>query len=97
MRLPIKKAWPGDLEVDSHISVVEVAEVVNSSEARIRGVNKIHLQYLKAPDVVGHDSATYTRGSAPLDWQTGVMVPLFKKRETTTASSASLVRYIQRY
>ncbi|TWW81841.1 R2 Retrovirus-related Pol polyprotein from type I retrotransposable element [Takifugu flavidus] len=49
------------------------------------GVDEIRPEFLKALDVVGLSWLTrfcniaWTLGAVPLDWQTGVVVPLFKK------------------
>ncbi|TWW78160.1 R2DM Retrovirus-related Pol polyprotein from type II retrotransposable element [Takifugu flavidus] len=49
------------------------------------GVDEIRPEFLKALDVVGLSWLTqlcniaWTSGAVPLDWQTGVVVPLFKK------------------
>ncbi|TWW81825.1 hypothetical protein D4764_01G0016400 [Takifugu flavidus] len=59
-----EEVGPGDLEMGSHISGAEVAEAL---------------------DVVGLSWLTrlcniaWTSGAVPLDWRTGVVVPLFKK------------------
>ncbi|KAK0137883.1 putative RNA-directed DNA polymerase from transposon X-element [Merluccius polli] len=53
--------------------------------ARAPGVDEVRLEFLKALDVVGLSrftrlcSITWASGAVPLDWQTGVVVPLFKK------------------
>uniref|UniRef100_A0AAR2LXG4 Tetraspanin n=1 Tax=Pygocentrus nattereri TaxID=42514 RepID=A0AAR2LXG4_PYGNA len=49
------------------------------------GVDEIHPEMLKALDIVGLSWLTrlcniaWTSGTVPLDWQTGVVVPIFKK------------------
>ncbi|TWW77036.1 hypothetical protein D4764_12G0004260 [Takifugu flavidus] len=77
---------PGDLGTGSRISGAEVAEVVKKLlVGKAPGVDEIRPEYLKALDVVGLLWLTrlcniaWTLGAVPLDWQTGVVVPLFKK------------------
>ena len=81
-----KEAGPGDSGVGSPISGAEVAEVVRKLlGGRAPGVDEVHPEFLKALDVVGLSwltrlcSITWTSGAVPLDWQTGVVVTLFKK------------------
>ncbi|KAK0135736.1 Craniofacial development protein 2 [Merluccius polli] len=81
-----KEAGPGDSGVGSPISGAEVAEVVRKLlGGRAPGVDEVRPEFLKALDVVGLSwltrlcSIAWTSGSVPLDWQTGVVVPLFKK------------------
>ncbi|TWW80607.1 R2 Retrovirus-related Pol polyprotein from type I retrotransposable element [Takifugu flavidus] len=74
-----EEVGPGDLGIGSHISGAEVAE--------------IHPEFLKALDVVGLSWLTrlcniaWTSGTVPLDWQTGVVVPLFKKGDRRVCSN----------
>nr|XP_049580441.1 charged multivesicular body protein 1a isoform X3 [Syngnathus scovelli] len=82
----IEEAGPGDSEADSPISGVEVTEVVKKLlGGKAPGVDGIRLEFLKALDVVGLSWLTrlynvaWKSGTVPLDWQTGVVVPLFKK------------------
>ncbi|TWW77394.1 hypothetical protein D4764_12G0007840 [Takifugu flavidus] len=77
---------PGDLRIGSHISGAEVAEVVKKLlSGKAPGVDEICLEFLKALDVVGLSWLTrlcniaWTSGAVLLDWQTGAVVPLFKK------------------
>ncbi|KAI3352389.1 hypothetical protein L3Q82_005186 [Scortum barcoo] len=83
-----EEAEAGDSEVDSSITQAEVTEVVqfaSSSVARRLGVDEIRPEYLKSLDVVGLSWLTrlcniaWRLGTVPLEWQTGVVVPLFKK------------------
>ncbi|TWW64140.1 hypothetical protein D4764_03G0011480 [Takifugu flavidus] len=74
-----------DQEVDHQISGVEVAEVVKQLPGGgAPGADEIRPGYLKALDVVGLSWLTrlcniaWTSGTVPLDWQTGVVVPIFK-------------------
>ncbi|TWW66946.1 hypothetical protein D4764_20G0009780 [Takifugu flavidus] len=83
-----------DLEVDHPIFGAEVAEVVKqlpgggASEA-----DEIRPGYLKALDVVGLSwltcicNITWTSGAVPLDWQTGVVVPIFKNGDQRVCSN----------
>nr|XP_049610760.1 uncharacterized protein LOC125988936 isoform X1 [Syngnathus scovelli] len=82
----IEEAGPGDSEADSPISGVEVTEVVKKLlGGKAPEVDEIRPEFLKALDVVGLSWLTrlynvaWTSGTVPLDWQTGVVVPLFKK------------------
>ncbi|KAI3356259.1 hypothetical protein L3Q82_017506 [Scortum barcoo] len=75
-------------EVDSSITQAEVTEVVRKLHAVARrlGVDEIRPEYLKSLDVVGLSWLTHLcniawrLGTVPLEWQTGVVVPLFKKQ-----------------
>ncbi|KAK3525741.1 hypothetical protein QTP70_007388 [Hemibagrus guttatus] len=75
-----------DSEVDSFITQAEVTEVVQQLlGGKAPGVDEIHPEYLKSLDVVGLSWLTrlcniaWRSGTVPLDWATGVVVPLFKK------------------
>ncbi|TWW68268.1 hypothetical protein D4764_19G0000660 [Takifugu flavidus] len=81
-----EEVGPGDLGTGSRISRAEVAEVVKKLLVdKAPGVDDIRPEFLKALDVVGLSWLTrlcniaWTSGAVPLDWQTGVVVPLFKK------------------
>ncbi|XP_051936003.1 uncharacterized protein LOC127610201 [Hippocampus zosterae] len=104
----LEEAEPGDSEVGSPISVVEVTDVVKKLlGGKAPGVDEIRPEFLKALDVVGLSWLTrlcniaWSTGRVPLDWQTGAVVPLFKKGDRSVPttegshSSASLVRSIQ--
>ncbi|TWW68384.1 hypothetical protein D4764_19G0001820 [Takifugu flavidus] len=84
----------GDLEMGSRISGAEVAEVVKKLlGGKAPGVDEIRPESLKALDVVGLSWLTrlcniaWTSGAVPLDWQTGVVVPLFKKGDRRVCSN----------
>nr|XP_049577497.1 glycine receptor subunit alpha-3 isoform X2 [Syngnathus scovelli] len=92
--LSIEEAGPGDSEADSPISGVEVTEVVKKLlGGKAPGVDEIRPEFLKALDVVGLSWLTrlynvaWTSGTVPLDWQTGVVVPLFKKGDRRVCSN----------
>ncbi|TWW57341.1 hypothetical protein D4764_07G0000600 [Takifugu flavidus] len=57
------------------------------------GVDEIRPEFLKALDVVGLSwltrlcSIAWTSGAVPLDWQTGVVVPLFKRGDRRLCSN----------
>ncbi|KAI3365242.1 hypothetical protein L3Q82_010334 [Scortum barcoo] len=82
---------PGGSEVGALISGAEVAEALKQLQcsSSAPGVDEICPGYLKALDVVGLSWLTRLcniacghRGGAvavPLEWQTGVVVPIFKK------------------
>ncbi|KAI3355631.1 hypothetical protein L3Q82_004184 [Scortum barcoo] len=86
--LQCEKAEAGDSEVDSSITQAkpEVTEVVcKLLSGKAPGVDEIRPEYLKSLDVVGLSWLTrlcniaWRLGTVPLEWQTGVVVPLFKK------------------
>ncbi|KAK0153318.1 putative RNA-directed DNA polymerase from transposon X-element [Merluccius polli] len=82
-----KEAGPGDSGVGSLISGAEVAEVVRKLlGGRAPGVDEVCPEFLKALDVVDC-SIVWTSGAVPLDWQTGVVVPLFKKGDRRVCSN----------
>ena len=72
--------------VSRSIYRVEVSEVVGELfSAKAPGVDEIRPEMLKALDIVGMSwlarlcNIAWTSGTVPLDWQTGVVVPIFKK------------------
>ena len=78
-----------DFGLDSPITGAEVAGAVKQLHGGIApGVNEICPELLKALDVVGLSLLTclcnivWLSGTVPLEWPTGVVVPLFKKGET---------------
>ncbi|XP_014832063.1 PREDICTED: uncharacterized protein LOC106910031 [Poecilia mexicana] len=82
----VEEAEPEDSGSGSPISGDEVAEVVKKLLGdRAPGVDEICPEFLKALDVVGLCwlmrlcNVTWTTEEVPLDWQTGVVVLLFKK------------------
>ncbi|XP_066532869.1 uncharacterized protein [Hoplias malabaricus] len=81
-----RKQSLGTLGGGSSITGAEVAEVVGKLLGeRAPGLDEVRPMLLKALDVVGLSwltrlcNITWTSGAVPLDWQTGVVVPLFKK------------------
>uniref|UniRef100_A0A673CDI6 Reverse transcriptase domain-containing protein n=1 Tax=Sphaeramia orbicularis TaxID=375764 RepID=A0A673CDI6_9TELE len=81
-------------EVDSSITQAEVTEVVGKLlGGRAPGVDEIRPEYLKSLDVQGLSWLTrlcniaWRSGTVPLDWQTGVVVPLFKKGDRRMCSN----------
>ncbi|KAK3512205.1 hypothetical protein QTP70_000467 [Hemibagrus guttatus] len=81
-----------DSEVDSFITQAEVTEVVQQLlGGKAPGVDEIRPEYLKSLDVVGLSWLTrlcniaWRSGTVPLDWVTGVVVPLFKKGDWRAA------------
>ncbi|KAK3517314.1 hypothetical protein QTP70_002959 [Hemibagrus guttatus] len=83
-----------DSEVDSFITQAEVTEVVQQLlGGRALGVDDIRPEYLKSLDVVGLSWLTrlcniaWRSGTVPLDWATGVVVPLFKKGDRRVCSN----------
>ncbi|TWW73510.1 hypothetical protein D4764_15G0009040 [Takifugu flavidus] len=71
--------------------VAEVVKKLLSDKAP--GVDESHPEFLKVLDVVGLLWLTrlcniaWTSGAVPLDWQTGVVVPLFKKGDRRVCSN----------
>ncbi|KAK3561572.1 hypothetical protein QTP86_010655 [Hemibagrus guttatus] len=83
-----------DSEVDSFITQAEVTEVVQQLlGGKAPGVDEIRPEYLKSLDVVGLSWLTrlcniaWRSGTVPLDWVTGVVVPLFKKGDCRVCSN----------
>ncbi|KAI3369843.1 hypothetical protein L3Q82_024419 [Scortum barcoo] len=92
-----EEAEAGDSEVDSSITQAEVTEVVKlAPQWQGAGVDEIRPEYLKSLDVVGLSWLTrlcniaWRLGTVPLEWQTGVVVPLFKKGEPLLRAVRSL-------
>ena len=91
----VEETEPGDdLGMGRLISGAEVAEVVKQLRGgRAPGVDEIRPGYLKALDVVGLSWLTrlcniaWTSGAVPLEWQTGVVVPIFKKGDQRVCSN----------
>ncbi|KAK3537609.1 hypothetical protein QTP70_017005, partial [Hemibagrus guttatus] len=84
----VEKPEAKDSEVDSFITQAEVTEVVQQLlGGKAPGVDEICTEYVKSLDVVGLSWLTrlcniaWRSGIVPLDWTTGVVVPLFKKGE----------------
>ncbi|KAK3536250.1 hypothetical protein QTP86_000153 [Hemibagrus guttatus] len=83
-----------DSEVDSFITQAEVTEVVQQLlGGKALGVDEIRPEYLKSLDVVGLSWLTHLcniawrSGTVPLDWATGVVIPLFKKGDRRVCSN----------
>ncbi|KAK3568497.1 hypothetical protein QTP86_008636 [Hemibagrus guttatus] len=81
-----------DSEIDSFITQAEVTEVVQQLlGGKAPWVDEICPEYLKSLDVVGLSWLTHLcniawwSGTVPLDWVTGVVVPLFKKGDRRTS------------
>ncbi|KAK3508663.1 hypothetical protein QTP70_003104 [Hemibagrus guttatus] len=80
-----------DSEVDSFITQAEVTEQLLGG--KVPGVDEIRPEYLKSLDVVGLSWLTrlcnivWRSGTVPLDWATGVVVPLFKKGDRRVCSN----------
>ncbi|KAI3376551.1 hypothetical protein L3Q82_016999 [Scortum barcoo] len=89
-----EEAEAGDSEVDSSITQAEVTEVVRKLlGGKAPGVDEIRPEYLKSLDVVGLSWLTclcniaWRLGTVPLEWQIGVVVPLFKKGDRRVCSN----------
>ncbi|KAI3369434.1 hypothetical protein L3Q82_007661 [Scortum barcoo] len=89
-----EEAGAGDSEVDSSITRAKVTEVVRKLlGGKAPGVDEIRPEYLKSLDVVGLSWLTrlcniaWRLGTVPLEWQTGVVVPLFKKGDRRVCSN----------
>ncbi|KAK3518362.1 hypothetical protein QTP86_018292, partial [Hemibagrus guttatus] len=83
-----------DSEVDSFITQAEVNEVVQQLlGGKAPGVDEVRPEYLKSLDVVGLSWLTrlcniaWQSGTVPLDWTTGVVIPLFKKGDRRVCSN----------
>ncbi|KAK3570524.1 hypothetical protein QTP86_022063, partial [Hemibagrus guttatus] len=83
-----------DSEVDSFITQAEVTVVVQQLlGGKAPGVDEIRPEYLKSLDFVGLSWLTrlcniaWWSGTVPLDWATGVVVPLFKKGDQRVCSN----------
>uniref|UniRef100_A0AAY5KH73 Reverse transcriptase domain-containing protein n=1 Tax=Esox lucius TaxID=8010 RepID=A0AAY5KH73_ESOLU len=82
----IEEAEDEGSEVDLSITRAEVTEVVKK-------LDEIRPEYLKSLDVVGLSWLTrlcniaWRSGTVPLGWQTGVVVPLFKKGDRRVCSN----------
>ena len=86
-----------ELECPERTDSITVAEVTTAVKALRRGkaagVDEIRPEMLKALDAVGIAWLTrlfgvvWREGSTPLDWQTGVVVPLFKKGDQRVCSN----------
>ncbi|KAK3541999.1 hypothetical protein QTP86_009835 [Hemibagrus guttatus] len=81
-------------EVDSFITQAEVTQVVQQLlGGKAPGVDEIRPEYLKSLDVVGMSWLTrlcnivWQSGTVPLDWATGVVIPLFKKGDRRVCSN----------
>ncbi|KAK3544065.1 hypothetical protein QTP86_000871 [Hemibagrus guttatus] len=90
----VEEPEAGDSEVDSFITQAEVTEVVQQLlGGKAPGVDEIRPEYLKSLDVVGLSWLTrlcniaWRSGTVPLDWATGVVVPLFKKGDRRVCSN----------
>ncbi|KAK3568618.1 hypothetical protein QTP86_010635 [Hemibagrus guttatus] len=83
-----------DSEVDSFITQAEVTEVVQQLlGGKAPGVDEIRPEYLKFLDAVGLSWLTrlcniaWWSGTVPLDWETGLVIPLFKKGDQRVCSN----------
>ncbi|KAK3511772.1 hypothetical protein QTP70_021807 [Hemibagrus guttatus] len=90
----VEEPEAGDSEVDSFITQAEVTEEVQQLlGGKAPGVDEIRPEYLKSLDVVGLSWLTrlcniaWRSGTVPLDWATGVVVPLFKKGDRRVCSN----------
>ncbi|KAL7866069.1 hypothetical protein SRHO_G00113160 [Serrasalmus rhombeus] len=89
-----EEAESGDTGIGLSIIEAEVIKVVKKLlGGKAPGVDEIRPESLKALDVVGLSWLTrlfniaWTSGAVPLDWQTGVVVPLFKKGDRRVCSN----------
>ncbi|XP_025766010.1 uncharacterized protein LOC112847802 [Oreochromis niloticus] len=90
----VEKAESGDEGDDQPISAGEVTEAVKQLlGGRAPGVDEVRPEFLKALDVVGLSWLTclynvaWRSGAVPLDWQTGVVLPIFKKGDRRVCSN----------
>ncbi|KAK3532187.1 hypothetical protein QTP86_009294 [Hemibagrus guttatus] len=91
---PLTRLPQRNSEVDSFITQAEVTEVVQQLlGGKAPGVDEIRPEYLKSLDVVGLSWLTHLcniawwSGTVPLDWATGVVIPLFKKGDRRVCSN----------
>ncbi|KAK3526422.1 hypothetical protein QTP70_025454, partial [Hemibagrus guttatus] len=87
-----------DSEIDSFITQAEVTEVVQQLlGGKAPGVDEIRPEHLKSLDVVGLSWLTHLcniawrSGTVPLDWATGVVIPLFKKGDRRVCSNYRVI------
>ena len=87
-------AAPEDFGVFAPISLAEVTKVVKKLlGGKAPGVDEIRPEMLKALDTVGLSwltrlfSVAWGSGTVPMDWQTGVVVPIFKKGDRRVCSN----------
>ena len=90
----IVEAEAGDSEDDSFMTKAEVTQVVRKRlSGKAPGVDEIHPEYFRSLDVVWLSwltclcSISWHSGTVPLDWQTRVLVPLFKKGDRRMCSN----------
>uniref|UniRef100_A0A8C6LI62 Reverse transcriptase domain-containing protein n=1 Tax=Nothobranchius furzeri TaxID=105023 RepID=A0A8C6LI62_NOTFU len=93
-RLPVRKQSLGTLGWPLKSLVLRSLRWLKSSSvARLRGVDEICPEFLKALDVVGlcwltwFCNIAWTSRAVPLDWQTGVVILLFKKGDHRVCSN----------
>ncbi|KAI3363187.1 hypothetical protein L3Q82_011556 [Scortum barcoo] len=73
--------------------IVEIGFVSSACSGKAPGVDEIRPEYLKSLDVVGLSWLTrlcniaWRLGTVPLEWQTVVVVPLFKKGDQRVCSN----------
>uniref|UniRef100_A0A669BJZ3 Reverse transcriptase domain-containing protein n=1 Tax=Oreochromis niloticus TaxID=8128 RepID=A0A669BJZ3_ORENI len=89
-----EEAESGDEGNDPPISGGEVTEAVKQLlGGRAPGVDEVRPEFLKALDIVGLSWLTrlynvaWRSGAVPLDWQTGVVVPIFKRGDRRVCSN----------
>uniref|UniRef100_A0AAV2MQG6 ribonuclease H n=1 Tax=Knipowitschia caucasica TaxID=637954 RepID=A0AAV2MQG6_KNICA len=90
----VQEAEAEDVGADTSISLAEVTKVVGSLHGgKAPGVDEIRPDYLKSLDVVGLSwltrlcSIAWRSGAVPMEWQTGVVVPLYKKGDRRLCSN----------
>ena len=89
-----EEAESESLETGPPISGAEVAEVIKKLiGGKAPGMDEVRPEFLRALDVVGLSwltrlcSIVWTSGTVPLDWQLGVVVPLFKNGDRRVCSN----------
>uniref|UniRef100_A0AAV2JL93 ribonuclease H n=1 Tax=Knipowitschia caucasica TaxID=637954 RepID=A0AAV2JL93_KNICA len=90
----VTEAEAEDVGAGTSISLAEVTKVVGSLHGgKAPGVDEIRPDYLKSLDVVGLSWLTrlcniaWRSGAVPMEWQTGVVVPLYKKGDRRVCSN----------
>uniref|UniRef100_A0A8C7WW66 Reverse transcriptase domain-containing protein n=1 Tax=Oryzias sinensis TaxID=183150 RepID=A0A8C7WW66_9TELE len=89
-----EEAESEDVRVGLSITRAEVTVVVNELlGGKAPGVDEVRPEHLKSLDAVGVSwltrlcSVAWRSGTVPLDWQTGVVIPLFKKGDRRVCSN----------
>ena len=80
-----------EAELEEPLSLSEVSEVVKQLLS-VCVCGEIHLEMLKALDIVGQ---SWRSGTVPMDWQTRMVVPIFKKGDRRLQLSGTKLLSLQ--